>query len=210
MNNEGSNTSPRPVADGRQVIGQTFVSMDGVMQAPGGPEEDQDGGFQHGGWSMTYWDEKMGQIMAKAMAEPRDLLLGRRTYDIFAGYWPKHPGEPGASSLNGATKYVASHTRRDLEWENSHILHGDTPTAVAELKRKPGPPIYVLGSSNLLQTLFKHDLVDALDLWVFPIVLSSGKRLFHDGSIPTAWRLKTSEASTTGVLIQRYERAGNL
>ncbi len=184
--------------------------MDGVMQAPGGPEEDMDGGFQHGGWSMTYWDEKMGQIMGKMQAEPHDLLLGRRTYDIFAAYWPKHRDEPGASALNGATKYVASHAPRKLDWENSNLLTGDIPVAVSELKQQRGPPIHVLGSSNFIQSLLKHDLVDELDLWVFPVVLGSGKRIFHEGVIPTAWKLTDSQASTTGVSILQYERAGNI
>ncbi len=184
--------------------------MDGVMQGPGGPDEDRDGGFQHGGWSMTYWDEKMGQIMGKMQAEPHDLLLGRRTYDIFAAYWPRHRNEPGAGALNGATKYVASHAPKKLDWENSHLLNGDIPTAVIELKRQRGPSIYVLGSSNLIQTLFKHDLVDSLDLWIFPVVLGSGKRLFGDGAVPAAWKLTDSQVSTTGVSIQHYERAGNI
>lgn len=159
---------------------------------------------------MTYWDEMMGQIMAKEMAEPHDLLLGRKTYDIFAAYWPKHSDVPGANSLNGAAKYVASRARKALDWENSHLLEGDVQTAVAELKRRPGPSIYVLGSSDLLQTLLNHDLVDSLDLWVFPVVLGSGKRLFQDGAVPTAWKLTESQASTTGVLIQHYERSGGI
>ena len=194
----------------RKIVAQTFLSMDGVMQGPGGAEEDREGGFKHGGWTMTYWDDKMGEIMGESMAEPHDLLLGRRTYDIFAGYWPKHPDAPGASSLNRATKYVASRSRRTLEWENSRLLTGDVPAAVAELKRGPGPPIFVLGSSDLLQTLLEHDLVDALDLWIFPVVLGSGKRLFDEGAIPTAWKLVDTRASTTGVVVQRYERAGDI
>jgi len=200
----------KPGAGNRKLLVQAFVSMDGVMQAPGGPDEDRQGGFQHGGWSMTYWDDKMGQIMGKMQVEPHDLLLGRRTYDIFAAYWPKHRDEPGASALNGATKHVASRTPKKLDWENSNLLRGDIPTAVAELKRRPGPSIHVLGSSNLIQTLLKHDLVDGLNLWIFPVVLGSGKRLFHDGAIPTAWRLTDSQVSTTGVTIQHYERARNI
>ncbi len=184
--------------------------MDGVLQAPGGQEEDTDGGFQHGGWSMTYWDEKMGEIMGKMQAEPHELLLGRRTYDIFADYWPKHRNEPGASSLNDATKYVASHSPKELGWENSHLLTGDIPNAIRELKQRQGPPIHVLGSSNLVQTLLKHDLVDELDVWVFPVVIGSGKRLFQDGAVPGAWKLTDSQVSTTGVSIQRYERAGDI
>jgi len=200
----------KPGAGNRKLIVQAFVSIDGVMQAPGGPDEDKEGGFQHGGWSMTYWDDKMGQIMGKGQAEPHDLLLGRKTYDIFAAYWPKHRDEPGAAALNDVTKYVASRAQKKLKWENSHPLKGDVPTAVAELKRRPGPSIRVLGSSNLIQTLLKHDLVDELDLWIFPVVLGSGKRLFGDGAIPAAWKLTDSQVSTSGVSIQHYERAGDI
>jgi dihydrofolate reductase len=157
---------------------------------------------------MTFWDEKMGQIMGKRMAEPKDLLLGRKTYDIFAGYWPKHRDEPGAAPLNKATKYVASRTRKTLDWEGSHLLEGDAAKAVAKLKKERGPDLSVSGSSNLLQTLLENDLVDELDLWVSPVVLGKGKRLFGDGAIPTAWRLKDTDVSTTGVVIHRYERAG--
>lgn len=197
-------------AGGRRVVVDAFVSMDGVMQAPGGPEEDRDGGFKHGGWSMTYWDEKMGKVMGEMQAEPHDLLLGRRTYDIFAVYWPKHRDEPGADALNGATKYVASREPKKLDWENSHLISGDVPMAVGELKRQQGPPIHVLGSSNLVQTLLKHDLVDELNIWTFPVVLGSGKRLFHDGAIPGAWRLTDTQVSATGVSMQHYERAGEI
>jgi len=192
----------------RKLAAQTFLSLDGVMQAPGGPDEDRDGGFRHGGWSMTYWDERMGQIMDKSMTDLDTLLLGRKTYDIFADYWPKHRDQAGATPLNRATKYVASRTRRRLEWEHSELLEGDAATTVAELKQQPGSTIHVIGSSNLLQTLLKADLVDELDLWVFPVILGSGKRLFQDGAIPSAWKLKDSDVSTTGVIIQRYERAG--
>ncbi len=200
----------KPGTGHRKLVIQAFVSLDGVMQAPGGPEEDRDGGFQHGGWSMTYWDDKMGQIMGERMAEPHDLLLGRKTYDIFAAYWPKHRDQPGASALNGSTKYVASREPKKLDWENSRLLQGEIPAAVANLKRQPGPPIHILGSSNFIQTLLEHDLADELDLWTFPVVLGSGKRLFHGGAIPTAWKLTDSQVSTTGVTIQHYERAGNV
>jgi dihydrofolate reductase len=200
--------SPNPSAGPRKIVAQTFVSLDGVMQAPGGPDEDRDGNFKHGGWSMKYWDEKMGQLMGQRLAEPHDLLLGRKTYDIFAGYWPKHRDEPYAAPLNNATKYVASRTQRKLEWQNSHLLAGDAAKSVAQLKQQPGRPLSVMGSHNLLQTLFKNDLVDELDLWVFPVVLGTGKRLFHDGAIPTAWKLKDSNVSTTGVVIQRFQRNG--
>lgn len=194
----------------RKIVAQTFVSLDGVMQAPGGPDEDRDRGFAHGGWSMTYWDEPMGQIMGEFMSQPHELLLGRRTYDIFAGYWPKHRDEPGAASLNDATKYVASRTRKTVDWEHAKLLQGDVPAAVRELKRQPGPPIHVLGSANLLQTLLKNDLVDELDLWVFPVALGAGKRLFDEGTLPTAWKLTRTRTSSTGVTIQHFERAGDI
>lgn len=199
-----------PASGTRKIVAQTFVSLDGVMQGPGGPDEDRDRGFAHGGWSMTYWDEPMGRIMAEFMAQPHELLLGRKTYDIFAGYWPKHRDQPGAASLNDATKYVASRTRKSVDWEHARLLQGDVASAVRELKRQPGLPIHVLGSSNLLQTLLKNDLVDELDLWVFPVALGKGKRLFDEGTLPTAWKLTRSQTSSTGVLIQHYERAGDI
>jgi dihydrofolate reductase len=195
----------------RKLAAQAFVSLDGVMQAPGGPDEDPDSGFRHGGWSMTYWDDAMDRAMGVYLSQPYELLLGRKTYDIFAAYWPSHPEvEPAASSLNRATKYVASRTRKKLDWENATLLRGDAVAAVQELKRRPGPPIRVLGSSALLQTLLEHDLVDEVELWVFPVVLGGGKRLFDSGAIPTAWRLVRSQASGTGVLMQLYERAGEI
>lgn len=192
----------------RKIVADAFVSMDGVMQAPGGPDEDREQGFAHGGWTNAYWDEVMGQVMGEQMAQPHELLLGRKTYDIFADFWPKHREDPGAPALNAATKYVASRTRKRVDWENSKLLRGDIPKAVQELKKRPGPPIHVLGSSDLLQSLLRHDLVDELEVWVFPVVLGSGKRLFGEGALPTAWKLTGSRTSTTGVTIQHYERAG--
>lgn len=197
-----------PAPDGRRIVAQTFVSMDGVMQAPGGPEEDQSTGFRHGGWSMTYWDDAMGRAMGEFLSHPHELLLGRKTYDIFAAYWPNHREQPGASSLNGATKHVASRSGKKLDWENSQLVRGDVVAAVQELKQRPGPPLHVLGSANLLQTLLRNDLVDELELWVFPVVLGSGKRLFDQGAIPTAWHLTRSQTSGTGVLMEHLERAG--
>ncbi len=186
-----------------------FVSMDGVLQAPGGPDEDPDSGFRLGGWSMTYWDESMDRTMGETMSKPSDLVLGRKTYDIFAAYWPTRD-DRNARALNRAVKYVASRTPRKLEWENSKLLEGDVASAVKDLKQKAGPPLHVIGSGNLLQTLLKNDLVDELEIWVFPVVLGSGKRLFGDGAIPTAWKLTRSSTSSTGVLLQHYERAGDI
>jgi dihydrofolate reductase len=206
--------TPKPTKSGRPprrtIVAQTFLSLDGVMQAPGAQDEDRAGNFRLGGWSMSYWDDTMGKVMGAQMADMETLLLGRKTYDIFAGYWPKHREEMGAAPLNNARKYVASRTRKKLAWENSELLKGDVVTAVANLKQAPGKPIQVLGSSNLLQTLLKHDLVDRLDVWSFPVVLGSGKRLFGSGAIPGAWKLTESQVSTTGVTIHRYERAGEM
>jgi dihydrofolate reductase len=182
--------------------------MDGVMQAPGGAEEDRESKFSHGGWSLTYWDTFMGEVMAEEMAGPREVLLGRKTYEIFAEFWPKHRDQSGAKELNAATKYVASRTLRSLEWENSHLLDGEASAAVQKVKSTPGPDLQVIGSSNLLQTLLRADLVDQVELWMFPVVLGGGKRLFGEGVAPGAWRLIDHRSSTTGVQILRYERAG--
>ena len=193
----------------RRLVVQTFVSIDGVMQAPGGPEEDHDGGFRHGGWSMSYWDEGMGRAMEEYMSQRADVVLGRRTYDFFAAYWPHHRDQTG-SQLNQVTKYVASRSEKKLEWENSRLLQGDVVDAIKDLKRQAGPPLHVVGSANLTQTLLKNDLVDEVELWVFPVVIGAGKRLFHDGAIPTAWKLVRSQASSTGVLMLHYERLGDI
>lgn len=206
---ESTAGSRRRRSDSRKLVAQTFVSMDGVMQAPGGPDEDRESGFPHGGWSMTFWDSDMERAMIEFMAQPAEVLLGRRTYDLFASYWPSHRDQTG-SALNQVTKYVASRTPRKLEWENSKQLQGDVVAALRELKRQPGLPLHVVGSANLLQTLLKNDLVDELDLWVFPVVLGTGKRVFHDGAIPTAWKLTRVQASSTGVLMEHYERAGDI
>jgi dihydrofolate reductase len=193
----------------RKLIVSTFLTLDGVMQAPGGPEEDQSGGFTHGGWSVNYWDERMGEVMGEAMSTGFDLLLGRKTYDIFAAFWP-HTDDPGARPLNDATKYVASRSRPTLEWSNSVLLEGDAADAVAALKQEDGPELQVHGSGDLIQTLVRHGLVDEFRLWVFPVVIGSGKRLFAEGAIPAGLRLVDSTASTTGVVIGTYEPAGEL
>jgi dihydrofolate reductase len=194
----------------RKLIVSTFVSLDGVMQAPGGPEEDDSGGFALGGWSVNYWDERMGQVMAEAMSVPFDLVLGRRTYEIFAAYWPNAPEEAGAKPLNDATKYVASRGRPKLDWSTSILIEGDAAEGIAALKRGDGPELQVHGSGNLIQTLLRHDLVDEYRLWVFPLVIGSGKRLFAEGTIPSALRLVDSKVSTTGVVIGTYEPAGEI
>lgn len=205
----GAKRSASARTGSRKLVAQTFASMDGVMQAPGGMEGDLDSGFDLAGWSMAYWDESMGRVMAEFTSQPADVVLGRRTYDFFASYWPKHRDQVG-SSLNQATKYVASRTKRKLDWENAKPLEGDVVTAIRELKREPGLPLHVVGSANLLQTLLRNDLVDELELWVFPVVLGNGKRLFQDGAIPTAWKLVRSQTSDSGVLMLHYERAGEI
>jgi dihydrofolate reductase len=194
----------------RKLIVSTFLTLDGVMQAPGGPGEDDDAGFAHGGWSVNYWDELMGQVMGEAMSTPFDLVLGRRTYDIFAAHWPRATEEDGAKPLNDATKYVASRGHPPLEWSNSVLIEGDAAGGVAALKEEQGPELQVHGSGNLIQTLLRHALVDEYRLWVFPVVIGSGKRLFSEGTIPSGLRLVDSQVSATGVVIGTYEPAGEI
>ena len=194
----------------RRLLVNTFLTLDGVMQAPGGPEEDDSGGFALGGWSVNYWDEQMGQIMGEAMSAPFDLVLGRTTYDIFAAYWPHATDEAGAKPLNDATKYVASRSRPTLEWSRSVLIEGDAAEGIAALKKEDGPELQVHGSGNLMQTLMRHNLVDQYRLWVFPLVIGSGKRLFAEGTIPAGLRLADSKVSTTGVVIGTYEPAGEI
>jgi dihydrofolate reductase len=194
----------------RKLIVSTFLTLDGVMQAPGGPGEDDSGGFAHGGWSVNYWDEKMGEVMGAAMSAPFDLVLGRTTYDIFAAFWPDAPEEAGGKPLNDATKYVASRSQPTLDWSNSVLIEGDAAEGITALKQEDGPELQVHGSGNLIQTLLRHNLVDQYRLWVFPLVIGSGKRLFSDGTIPSGLKLVDSTVSTTGVVIGTYEPAGEI
>ena len=195
----------------RKLTVNTFLSLDGVMQAPGAPEEDDSNGFALGGWSVSYWDEIMGRLMGEVMGEPFDLVLGRKTYDIFASHWPRVPeDDPAGKPLNDATKYVASRGRPALEWRNSVLIEGDVPEGVAALKREDGRELQVHGSANLIQTLLRHGLVDRYRLWTFPVVIGSGKRLFADGTVPAALELVDSVVSTTGVVIGTYEPAGEI
>jgi dihydrofolate reductase len=193
----------------RELIVNTFLTLDGVMQAPGGPEEDPSGGFEHGGWSFGYWDQQMQSTMGESMSKPFDLVLGRKTYEIFAAHWP-HSDDPAAEVLNNATKHVASTTLTELEWENSKLIEGDVPDGIRTLKEEDGPELQVHGSANLIQTLLAHNLVDQYRLWVFPLVLGSGKRLFADGTVPAGLRLVDSTVSTTGVMMCTYEAAGEV
>ncbi len=187
----------------------TFVTLDGVMQAPGGPEEDTSGGFKHGGWSVGYWDEFMSQIMTKQMKPPFDLLLGRKTYEIFAAYWPNSK-EPGAADLNEAKKYVATTTLTKLDWKNSAIIKGNVVEEIGKLKRLSGPEIQVHGSSNLIQTLLKNNLIDEFRLKIFPVAIGAGKRLFGNGTMPASFKLLESEVSPKGVIVATYVPEGEI
>ena len=191
----------------RKLKVSTFLTLDGVMQAPGGPDEDRTGGFTHGGWSVGYWDDLMGEVMGDFMGRPFELLLGRKTYEIFAAHW-QHSTEPGAEPLNSTRKHVASRTLRGVHWKNSTLITGDVGTYVSELKKQSGPEIQVHGSGDLLQTLLKNDLVDEFHVWTFPVVLGSGKRLFADGAVPAGLKVDAVKTSTTGVVIATYQRAG--
>jgi dihydrofolate reductase len=194
----------------RPIIVTTFVSLDGVMQAPGGPGEDDSGGFAYGGWSVNYWDAMMGDVMGDIESKPFDLLLGRRTYEIFSGYWPNAADQPGAKPLNAATKYVASASHPNLGWGPAQLIEGDVPGGISALKRSDGRELQVHGSGNLIQTLLRHNLVDRFHVWVFPVLIGSGKRLFADGTVPSGLTLVDSKTSTTGVVIGTYEPAGEL
>ncbi|HEV8338765.1 MAG TPA: dihydrofolate reductase family protein [bacterium] len=192
----------------RKLAVSTFLTLDGVMQAPGGPEEDPSGSFEHGGWSVNYWDDVMGKVMDEAVSVPFDLLLGRKTYEIFAAHWPYAGDEPMATILNKATKYVASTTLKELTWSNSQLIRGDVAEEIARLKGQDGPEIQVHGSSGLIQTLLAHDLIDEYRLWTFPVVVGKGKRLFGEGAKPSGMALVDSKMSTTGVSMNTYRRAG--
>ncbi len=193
----------------RKLKVTTFLTLDGVMQAPGGPEEDGAGGFAHGGWSFGYWDDMVDEEMTDFMGMPFDLLLGRRTYEIFNAFWPKST-DPGAEVLNSARKHVASRTLKSVDWNNSMLIKGDVAKYVADLKNSTGPEIQVHGSGDLIQTLLKHDLIDEFHLMTFPVVLGSGKRLFANGAMPAGLKVKDVKTSGTGVVIATYERAGEI
>ena len=194
----------------RKLLVTSFLTLDGVSQAPGGPDEDESGGFTHGGWSVSYWDETMDGVMGAIMGKPYDLLLGRRTYDIFAGYWPQHADEGGGQPLNAATKYVVSASHPKLPWGPSVLIQGEVPAEIAKLKEGDGPELQVHGSGNLIQTLLRQGLVDEFHLHVFPVLLGSGRRLFADGTIPAGLKMVDSKTSKTGVFSATYVPAGEL
>jgi dihydrofolate reductase len=194
----------------RKLVAVTFVTLDGIMQAPGGPGEDDSGGFKSGGWSVNYWDNIVGQAMDEDFAKHPELLLGRKTYEIFVAYWPNANPEDGADDLNNAKKYVVSRTLNTVDWNNSTLIKGDVVKEISRLKALDAPELQVHGSSNLLQTLLKHNLVDELHLKIFPVAIGNGKRLFGESINPSGFKLLDSQISTTGVIIARYEQAGDL
>lgn len=190
----------------RKIIVLSFISLDGVMQAPGGPEEDTSGGFKYGGWTVPYFDDFAGKIMAEQMNGTYDLLLGRKTYDIFASYWPTH--SDNWPQINEITKYVVSKNLKNPGWKNSEVVKNEDE--LKKLKASEGSDLQVHGSGNLIQTLLKHDLVDELWLKIFPLTLGPGKKLFSGGSIPAAFKLTESKTSPSGVIIASYKRAGEI
>lgn len=192
----------------RKINVLTFLSLDGVMQAPGGPEEDTSGGFEYGGWTVPYFDDFSGKIMSEQMSESADLLLGRKTFEIFASYWPQH--ESGWPGINKMTKYVVSNTLTNHEWQNTVFLKGNIVEEIRKLKEQDGPDLHVYGSGNLVQTLMKYDLVDEFWLKIFPVTLGRGKRLFAEGTIPAAFALEDAKISPKGVIIANYKRAGEV
>lgn len=190
----------------RKVAVLEHISLDGVIQGPGGPDEDTSGGFAHGGWISPYSDEILGTALRRQMNKSFDLLLGRTTFEIWEPYWPQHAD--GWPNVNTATKYVASNTRTSSEWQPSVFLSGDIVEKIAKIKGQPGPDLHVWGSGNLIQTLIRHDLVDTFWLMIYPITLGAGKRLFADGAIPAAFKVTESTVTSKSVMIVNYERAG--
>lgn len=195
----------------RKVVAATFLSLDGVMQAPGGPDEDPTGDFTHGGWTVAYWDDVMAEAMGEIFSEPFELLLGRKTYEIFAAHWPYVREDDSIGRLfNSVTKYVATRSAQPLAWQNSVAIHDDVTAEVKKLKHGDGPVLLLQGSSELIQTLLAADLIDEFSLLIFPLVLGRGKRLFGKGAMPVALKLTDSKMSTTGVTINTYVRDGEI
>lgn len=195
----------------RKLIASTFASLDGIMQAPGGPEEDPTGGFAFGGWMFAYADDRMDISASGFDGRDREVVLGRRTYEIFEGYWPYQPEDnPIARTLNAAKKHVASRTRTTLHWNNSTLLRGEAASAIAALKTQPGPDLQIIGSGNLIQTLQAASLIDEYNVWTFPVVLGRGKRLFGETAKPAALRLLRTQVSTTGVVMSTYAPGGDI
>src|SRR5688572_5062803 len=192
----------------RKIIVLSFITLDGVMQGPGGPNEDTSGGFKHGGWTVPYFDEFLGNVMTEQMSQPFDLLLGRKTFEILASYWPQHEEE--GAGINEATKYVASLTMTSHEWKKSVFLSGDVVDEIRRLKEGDGPDLQVHGSGELIQTLLQYDLVDEFWLKIFPLTLGEGKRIFDKGTMPAAYTLVDSKTSPSGVIVATLKRAGEV
>ena len=195
----------------RKIVTTTFVTMDGVMQAPGGPQEDASGGFTYGGWQANVGDESLREALGELMTPPFAMLLGRTTYDIFAGYWPKQdPDNPIAKPFNEATKYVVSHRPFEPEWVNTKVVSGDVAAALRTLKAEDGPDLIVWGSGNLIQTLLRENLVDRMHVWMHPVTVGAGKRLFAGGALPATWMLVKGRVGDAGVILATYEPRGAL
>ncbi|NII26650.1 dihydrofolate reductase family protein [Pseudoflavitalea sp. X16] len=194
----------------KKIIVSTFISMDGVLHAPGGPEEDRSHQFKWGGWVFPYWDDLMDNAMGKIMSKPFDLLLGRRTYEIFAAHWPYQENDPIGDTFNRIQKYVVATTPVDLSWQNSTLIKGDVVAELKKLKAQDGPDLLVHGSSRLVQTLLSHHLIDELHPWTFPLTLGNGKKLFEEGTQALEWKLTDSKISTTGVIIASYVPDGKV
>jgi dihydrofolate reductase len=192
----------------RKLIVLTFLSLDGVMQAPGGPTEDTSGNFPYGGWTVPYFDDFLGQVMTEQMGHPFDLLLGRKTFQIFESYWPQHAEE--APGIDHATKYVASKTLTKSDWKKTVFLKGDVAPEIKKLKEQDGPELQVHGSGNLIQTLMQHNLVDELWLKIFPVTLGTGKRLFAEGTLPASYTMVESKTSPSGVIVATLRREGDI
>ncbi len=194
----------------RKLVVNTFMTLDGVMQAPGGPEEDPTGGFKYGGWSFNYWDELMNQVMGDSMKEPFELLLGRRTYEIFAAHWPFIKNDPVADLFNKINKYIVSKSLNKVTWEKSFLIKDNVVDRIIKLKENEGPELQVHGSSNLIQTLMRNYLIDEFRLWIFPLIIGKGKKLFAEGTIPSNLRLIENKVSSTGVAISTFIPDGEI
>ena len=198
----------------RKIIVTQFVTLDGVVQAPGGPTEDTSGGFAYGGWTVNYWDDKLGRIMTGFMNLPFELLLGKRTYDIFSAYWPNIKEDSDdfvvAKPFNSTKKYVISDVPFEPSWNNSVCITGDVVPQIKQLKQQNSPDLWIHGSGNLIQTLLKNHLIDRMHLWIFPVTLGSGKKFFADGTQAEGFKLIECQHSTTGVIIATYESTGSV
>lgn len=190
-----------------ELVVNMFVTLDGVIQSPGAPKEDTGGGFTHGGWQGPYLDEESGELITKDIEHIDALVLGRKTYDIFAAFWPKAPRDAISTKLNSVPKYVASRTLKKVDWQNSSLIRGDVATEIPRIKQKHRE-VHMIGSANLVQTLLKQDLVDRYTLWVYPVILGSGKKLFADGAAPTALELVKSATFSKGAVMLQYKRVG--